>query len=197
MNCPYCSACPSVIFTNKLHLIQITCNCSFNRLMNVNEYFNSINLSSHNNTKPTLLNNQIQTIKEKVDKAKEFLDNYFLRIKQNSIAFLINQINQIESSYELSFQSNNSILSLLGLIINNYKEGNTVMYNNIINNSNIYIKCSDENVISEVKNYFDNYYVIRPRNIDINKINFSKAISEGEQTIYSMIVLNDGRIVVN
>ena len=48
---------------------------------------------------------EIQTIKEKVDKEKEFLDNYFLRIKQNSIAFLINQINQIESSYELSFQS--------------------------------------------------------------------------------------------
>ena len=92
MNCPSCSSCPSVIFTNTLHLIQITCNCGFNTLMNVNEYYQLMKVSSHNNTKPTLLNNQIQTIKEKVDKANTFLDNYFLRIKQKLINFLIQQI---------------------------------------------------------------------------------------------------------
>lgn len=118
--CPCCDSYPSITFTNNIHNVQLTCDCGFDSFIEVKEYLQLI--PQLKSTKCAIRNIKIQKVKEEAIKAQQFMDNYFIKIKQRTVNNLLEQINKLESSFEISYKCNKSILSLLNVIIDNYRK---------------------------------------------------------------------------
>lgn len=66
------------------------------------------------------------------------MENYFSNIRNIHIETLLKQLNDIDSTYEDSYNRNINILYFLKVLIDNY-DGSNIMKQNINNNSNITI----------------------------------------------------------
>ena len=106
-------------------------------------------------------------ITNKLNEGYTHLLTYFKKIKDNLLTQMINQINDLESSYEQSIKENNDVLSLLQKLIDNYNDSK-IMKRNIILNSNIQIyKCKNDNSLDNVIDYYKTYSIINKNYKDL------------------------------
>ena len=80
----------------------------------------------------TALPEEIKEILSNLQTSKNHLNSYFNELKSNYIEFALSTIKEVESAYQSSYNRNNDILSLLSILIDNYKEDST-LYHNITN----------------------------------------------------------------
>ena len=81
-------------------------------------------------------NQQFQTIDNAIKIGYNHINNYFKILKDNCLNKILNQINELESSYEKIENKNIEILSLLERLISN--DDSEEMKNNSLNtNTNI------------------------------------------------------------
>ena len=143
-----------------------------------------------------LMNIQTSSLTQKINQGYEHIDNYCNELKLNMIQSLNNQINQIEKSYQSFKVINNDILELVKLIVDNYNnEQNYYLMTNLMNimDINIY-KCCEENTTEGIISYFDNYSIIKDSDFDVSTIKNIKTISEHHSDVYSLLLLQDGRL---
>lgn len=145
--CPYpnCDNIPNVYIRNRK--IVIDCVCGY-RNMTIKDYLITANNKQIRISFPdTEITNQIS-------KGFTHLNEYFTQLKNHYINKLTNQINELESSYEISYNINKDILSLLQTLIKNYKCRNSII--NSIQELNFYT-CENSATIEDVINYLKTY----------------------------------------
>ena len=145
--CPYpnCDNIPNVYIRNRK--IVIDCVCGY-RNMTIKDYLITANNKQIRISFPdTEITNQIS-------KGFTHLNEYFTQLKNHYINKLTNQINELESSYEISYNINKDILSLLQILIKNYKCRNSII--NSIQELNFYT-CENSATIEDVINYLKTY----------------------------------------
>ena len=95
---------------------------------------------------------------------------------------------EIEAMYEDSYKRNKNALTCLQTLIDNY-DGTIDMKNKILDNSvNIY-QCRDSSNSDAVIKYYKNYNIIKTINIKE-----TKTLTEHSDAVYSLLLLNDGRV---
>ena len=152
--CPYpnCDNIPNVYIRNRK--IVIDCVCGY-RNMTIKDYLITANNKQIRISFPdTEITNQIS-------KGFTHLNEYFTQLKNHYINKLTNQINELESSYEISYNINKDILSLLQILIKNYKCRNSII--NSIQELNFYT-CENSATIEDVINYLKTYDITEKKN---------------------------------
>ena len=163
--------CPKCRENSNIELLKeniiISCNCGYHNSINikafVDEYQRKKSLLKDNDKVFSNQNNEIKN-------GYAHLNSYFFNLKNKHINQMLCLINEIESSYERSYQRNKRILSFLEILIDNFN-GSQAMKSTIVNNQiNIY-KCNDEKKIIEVTKFFNEYYINKENNklIDYEK----------------------------
>ena len=194
--CPNCKNNPYLSI--ELNYIVIQCNCGYNEKMNVDDYLNVLldNGITHSNSKMKNNNEFSNNILNTIGEAYSHLENYFSNIRDNHIKALRKQLNDIESTYEESYNRNINLLYFLKVLIDNY-DGSKIMKHNIINNSNINIyTCQNQTNIEEIINYYREYQIVKYKPIEKHNKDFSFSLVKTikEQTVYELHLLNDNRI---
>ena len=135
---------------------------------------------------------QVEEAKEKIKKCYEHFDNYFTKLKKDTIDKLNQQIKSVEISYDKSISINKTILSFIEIIVDNFKCDNYRMYTNFTNNVklNIYPYIKDKGIQSVI-DYFTNYNVHEVK--EFYKLK-SKDTEMNCNHINSLLNLKDGRI---
>ena len=119
------------------------------------------------------------------------MNSDFKTYKNVLINNYLKQINELESSYEESYKRNMNMLSFIQILINNYDES-VEMRNCILNNHIKIEQCKDNKKIDEVIKYYNEYNIIESERIeDIKSI---KTITDHTNSVYSLLLLNDGRV---
>ena len=168
-------------------IIYINCQCGYHSTMSIKELINNCKRNKSNNT---INDDTFENITSDIKKANEHLLTYFKEIKDDHISRLIDLLNQLESSYEKSYNRNKDILTFIQILIENY-DGSIEMEKNILNNNiNIY-QCKDSKNIDEVIKYFNEYTIIEKKKINIEEV---KTITGHTDSIYSLLRLKDGRV---
>lgn len=81
------------------------------------------------------------------------MENYFSNIRNIHIETLLKQLNDIDSTYEDSYNRNINILYFLKVLFDNY-DGSNIMKQNMNNNSNITIyTCQNQTNINYYREY--------------------------------------------
>ena len=202
--CPYpnCDNIPNVYIRNRK--IVIDCVCGY-RNMTIKDYLITANNKQIRISFPdTEITNQIS-------KGFTHLNEYFTQLKNHYINKLTNQINELESSYEISYNINKDILSLLQILIKNYKCRNSII--NSIQELNFYT-CENSATIGDVINYLKTYDItekkiikkeidlfnqdilldlseIKSKKEDYNKIDTLLDILENSKRTKQLILTND------
>ena len=162
--CLNCNNNSTSLKLQKINSIHINCNCGFNQEVSLKEYISIF----HNNRDNS---NQFWKITNEINTGYEHLITYFKSLKQIHINTIFSKINELESSYEQSYEQCRNVLKLLQAIINNYDGSSTKKDN--INEISINInKCEDKSV-DEVIQFFNEYNIIKNKHD-----NYSKGIKE-------------------
>ena len=134
----------------------------------------------------------ITLLTNKINEGYNHINLYCNQLKNNRINYYISQINQLEYSYQSFKQKNYSILAQLKLVINHnrYQNDYLVFNSNEINLS----KCINDNDKDEIIQYYKNYKILE-ESIDINHIKKIKTISQHNNSVNSLLLLRDGRLV--
>ena len=168
-------------------IININCQCGYHSTMRIIELINNC---KRNKLQNTIIDDTFRDITTDIKKANEHLLNYFKEIKDDHISRLIDLLNQLESSYEKSYNRNKNILVFLEILIDNY-DGSIEMKKNILDNDiNIY-HCKDRKNIDEVIKYYNEYTIIEKKEIKIEEV---KTITDHTDSVYSLLRLKDGRV---
>lgn len=148
------------------------------------------------------LSDEISTkvLTDKIQLGYNHIDGYCKELKSSIVNDYINKINEIEYSYQLFKQENYEILQLIQLIVDNYNNNkkNYELKTNLVN----FIKLNDVNIYkySKVKskagiiNFFQEYKIIKLALVDVSNFKKIKNIEEHSATIYSLLLLSDGRL---
>ena len=152
--------------------------------------------NTHKSHQLTLLDNIISTnhITNHIKEGYNHINLYCNQLKNYKINYYINQINHLEYSYQSFRTINNNILNMIHHINNNYNNNHYNYFfreniNNFLNKYRIKLeKCLNDN---ELINYYNNYNILK---IDINYINNIKTIDKHRNWVYSLILLQDGRL---
>ena len=143
------------------------------------------------------LSNIINTnlLNQQIEKGYYHINNYCNELKNRTVNELTKQINQLNYSYDNFQSTNNDILKLVELIITNYNIDNHNYYLmsslNQIKSINIYEYNEDINT-EGICNYFNNYNIISDEKIE--KIKEINIIHHHTETVYNLILLQDGRL---
>ena len=187
--CPKCKK--HLMLTIESENIHINCQCGYDNTHNIKE-----GISIANNYKNINENiNQFSTLLNKINEGYLHLLSYFQSLKNEHINQLKYLINQIESSYEQSIQRNNSILSLLQILIYNY-DGSSEMKKSIVRNHiNIY-KCDNSNKPENVIKYFNQYNINKKENGSeiINDLKTINIIEKHTLQVTSLLLLKNKKI---
>ena len=170
-------------------IININCQCGYHSTMKIKEYIKDC---KRNKSHITIKDYTFKDITTDIKKGNEHLLTYFTTIKKENINRLIAQINELESSYEKSYNRNKDILTFLEILINNYDGSNEMRKNILDYDINIY-QFKDRKNINEVIEYFNEYNIIQKK-IIIQNVKTSKIITDHTDSIYSLLRLKDGRV---
>ena len=118
--CPSCKK--HIKYSLDKQFIKMNCKCGFSSSMKIN----TIPIGDNNNP-------LFKDITIKLEKGNQFLNSDFNTYKNELINEYIKQINELESSYEESYNRNINMLSYIQILINNYDES-VEMRNCILNN---------------------------------------------------------------
>ena len=146
--CPKCDKHTNISIERDI--ININCQCGYHSTMRIIDF---IKESKGDKSHSTINDDTFLHMTCDIKKANEHLLTYFKEIKDEHINRLIATINEIESSYEESYNRNKDILTFIQILIDNY-DGSKEMKKNILNNDiNIY-QCNNSNDIDEVIKYY-------------------------------------------
>ena len=106
--------------------INIICQCGYNSTMSIKQYIKDSKKEKYS----TINNDNFKDMTADIEQANEHLLTYFKEIKDEHISRLIAQMNQLESSYEESYNRNKNMLTFLEILIDNY-DGSIEMKKNI------------------------------------------------------------------
>ena len=128
LHCPKCTQYLQIEIdrTN----LALYCKCGYTNTHPIHEYLRSFQTIQSIND--TALPEEIKEILSNLQTSKNHLNSYFNELKSNYIEFALSTIKEVESAYQSSYNRNNDILSLLSILIDNYKEDST-LYHNITN----------------------------------------------------------------
>ena len=132
-------------------------------------------------------------------KANTFLTIDFGTQKNELIKKYLKQINELESSYEESYQRNKTVLSFIQTLIDNY-DGTEEIRNSILNNRFEIYQCWNNNSREEFIKYYNEYNIIETIKIEnaknIKTITLEPDGPLGDLSIgvKSLLLLKDGRI---
>ena len=167
-NCPKCrNHFYLKLFKDKVNM---QCNCGYNNVMTIASFLVLNNTVTHNSNAQSEAN----TFKEIINDIKNcynHLNNYFQSVKTELISQLASLINEIELSYNESYNRNKNVLTFIQLLIDNY-DGSKEMKSNIQNykSFNIY-KCRNTKSINEVIKYYNEYSIL---NEDLSRDDYIK-----------------------
>ena len=186
MNCPiYQSKCPKCNQSTKMNieqeLIHINCQCGYNNAIMISDYIS-------NTPHSAIKDDSFKDIINELKKGNDHILAYFNTLKNEHITHLMRLAKEIEAMYEDSYKRNKNALTCLQTLIDNY-DGTIDMKNKILDNSvNIY-QCRDSSNSDAVINYYKNYNIIKTINIKE-----TKTLTEHSDAVYSLLLLNDGRV---
>ena len=184
--CPKCNKHTNIVLDKDN--VNINCQCDYCYTMNIKEFIKKCSYNKPNN--PTI-DNTFSDIITDINKGYEHLSTYFKELKDEHINNLFSLINQIESSYEKSYNRNKNLMSFLQILINNY-DGSIEMKNNIMNNKIKIYKCRIKEDFDIVLKYYNDYTIIE--NINIEKIKCIKTITKHLKYIPTLLLLKDKRV---
>ena len=184
--CPKCNKHSNIVLDKDN--VNINCQCGYCYTMNIKEFIKKCSYNKPNNTAN---NNTFSDIITDINKGYKHLSTYFKTLKNKHINHLLRSINQIESSYEESFNRNTNILSYIQILIDNY-DGSIEMKNNIMNNKIKIYKCRIKEDFDIVLKYYNDYTIIE--NINIEKIKCIKTITKHLKSVPSLLLLKDKRV---
>ena len=211
--CPQCKSHPKIQLI-KLNIF-INCNCGYYNCTSIEEFIHCSSSCKHyNNVHNSIFNNIINEL----NKGYQHLNTYFQSLKAEHINQLLTIINDIESSYEESYNRNTNVLSFIKILIDNYDQSNEMR--NAILSSHITIKeCDNRNSIKDVIKYYREYtfienkmeieqyykeieYIVEEnkkkaitvKEVQYEKISCIKTIEDNCDYVHSLILLNDNRI---
>ena len=188
--CLKCKLNPLITISN--NNIRIQCTCGYNNTLTIKEYYNYLKRFKKNRT--TKENQTFSHINSLINKGYEHIRLYFNELKIIAVNQLLNQIKELESSYEESYNRNKEMLSLLQILIKNY-DGSQEMKSNIITNSNINIyKCVLNNRINTVIQYYNDYKIILVKEVNYKEIKEVKTIETHTKAVRGLLLLKDRRI---
>ena len=187
-SCPQCQKHP--MLTIESEYIYINCQCGYDNMHSIKD---GISISNNNkNINANII--QFNTLLNEINEGYLHLLTYFQSLKNDTINQLRYLINMVESSYEQSIQRNNSILSLLQILIYNY-DGSAEMKKSIIQNHiNIY-KCDINNKPEDVIHYFNQYKIKKDPVIKyLNEIQNKYIIEKHTSQVTSLLLLKNKKI---
>ena len=185
LHCPKCTQYLQIEIdrTN----LALYCKCGYT----IHEYLRSFQTIQSIND--TALPEEIKEILSYLQTSKNHLNSYFNELKSNYIEFALSTIKEVESAYQSSYNRNNDILSLLSILIDNYKEDST-LYHNITNHSKFDIhECPSEMEFEKIVEYYNSYNIIS-ETLLYKRLKFISQIRTNSQQSDLLTVLNDGRI---
>ena len=183
--CPQCEKHTDIDL--KDYIIDINCQCGYHSTMSIKEFIKD---SKIDKSKTTIKDATFKDMTTDIKKGNEHLLTYFKEFKDKHINRLISMMNQLESSYEKSYNKNKNMLTFLKILIYNY-DGSKEMKKNILDSDiNIY-HCKDRKNIDEVIKYYNEYTIIGNNEINIEEV---KTITDHTESVRSLIRLKDGRV---
>ena len=183
--CPQCEKHTNIDL--KDYIIDIDCQCGYHSTMNIKEFIKD---SKIDKSKTTIKDDTFKDMTTDIKKGNEHLLTYFKEFKDKHINLLISLMNQLESSYEKSFNRNKDIVSFLEILIYNYDRSKEMKKNILKNDIKIY-QCNNSNDINEVIKYYNEYNIILKKEINIEEV---KTITTHISTVNSLLLLKDGRV---
>ena len=214
--CPKCNDYPHFIFDeDKPKEVLVQCKqCGYNQNIPISNYLNLMNITckeaNENKNQFDLCeekklhkqkaknNKKANSNNEKLQKGFDHINKYCYELKNNKLNDLIEQINQLEFSYQSFSTTNNNILQLLQVIYNCYitnSSNDALTYNkDYIDYIQIEQFNNDEHSINSLIEYYNNYHLIKKTCIDISNIKNIKTIKKHTSTVNSILLLFDGRL---
>ena len=150
--CPSCKK--HIKYSLDKQFIKMNCKCGFSSSMNIK------NIPIGDNNNPLF-----KDITIKLEKGNQFLNTDFITYKNELINEYIKQINELESSYEESYNRNINMLSYIQILINNY---------------------------DELIKYYNKYNIVE--SVKIEDIKSIKTITGHTDSVNSLLHLKDGRV---
>ena len=137
----------------------------------------------------------LSLFEENLDKINNYLSNYYSELKRNVIEQFTDKVTQINEIFENNLVINKCIFQLLKIIFSNYTEENYQSILNIRNNLNIsLLKIEMQNDYNSLILKIEKNYIISKQKIDIQNIKSVKEIASHKNLIYTLLILNDGRL---
>ena len=167
--------------------ILIYCQCGYRSTMKIKQFIKDSKEDNKSHNK--IVDDSFKNITNDLKKCSHHLLTYLNSIKQNHINHLIELINNLESSYEESYERNKNILTFIQILIDNY-DGTNEMKNNILDYHIITYQCEQKMNINEVIKYYKEYNCIKKK-IHIEEV---KTITDHTSCVYSLFNLKDGRV---
>ena len=159
---------------------------------------------------------QLITLKDKIDiskykgritEAHQHIDSYITQLKETYIQELNKQIEMIEKAFQDCLENNNVLLSFLQLLINSYSEKypNYFLSRNLCSNSEINVMrydnssfiSSDYNkyATEKLSDFLRNFSILKDNSVvNTSKFIDVQTIEAHDNAIYSLVLLEDGRI---
>lgn len=143
-------------------------------------------------------------IHEQYEKSKVHYESYSIKLKDNIIDLLKNEINKINVAFNESIKNNRYICKVIDILIDNYKNYHCDYYiiNNLLNNTkfkNTEITFKDNTLIGKINVVLSVYKtncIIEKQYIDsLSKIQTKRTlINDKESYVNSLLILSDGRL---
>lgn len=200
--CSKCGRIPRIYLKKEQPgTISIHCNCGYNQTTTITEYLFDVSACPlppifDNSNAPNKVD--VDIILTAIAQGHDHIDNYLVDLKNDAISTLTEIRQNIEKSFNDCVNNNNDILNLVEIMLKSYMDNmnEPSIINNLIMNTNLniekYLKNNDtqKNYADMIK-YFNNLSIFEPVSVNINQK--TKFIAHNTQ-IYSLLILNDGRI---
>lgn len=133
-------------------------------------------------------------LRKKIKKGYDFFNKDVLQIINKFIKELQSKINLIQTHYQKSKERNETLLSLLSTLLDNYEcfPNRFQIYQNVIANSNFKLKMKNTDDCNRFLNYLDNFTILKHSN-SIN-YNLEKLKTINENYFKTMFILKDGNV---
>ena len=189
--CPKCNQYPSLSI--EITKVELKCQCGYKGTISIKECLppsNQFNISINSNNSTT------NEVKSAIRNQSEEIFSYFHSLQEDYIQKLELEIKRIRDSYYNCLSRNTDIITFLHILIDNYSHNqNTTMYNNIINNSNIYFhKCEIIDNLQSIIDYFDNYVINKIKPIHYDTFTSLQPLSQKNEYVNTLLLLKDGRL---
>ena len=160
-------------------LIHFNCQCGYHSTLDIKDY-------KIDKAKNIFKDKDLNDMSNNLNFANELIHKYF-KIKQFNEVL----INEVEKSYQESFNRNNKMLTYIQVILDNYDES-VVMKEQILSNPiNIY-KCKETNNVQNVIHYYTDYNIFGKINID--DVKCTKTITDHTYSVESLLLLKEKKI---